>query len=150
MARGDFPFDVHCTQSSSHRRPPSCTGRNRRSVEQSQARRSDMQIKETIGVSFPGSVESPPLEDVVVLVDSPGVALGAQRAFCARGRGVRDGGSGLIASRYVEIPLVESDGEVSGVLCHTCPRSDTRGAVATGGPATPHTPAPPPPPPPRR
>ena len=29
-----------------------------------------MQIKETIGVSFPGSVESPSLEDVVVLVDS--------------------------------------------------------------------------------
>jgi hypothetical protein len=28
-----------------------------------------MQIKETIGVSFPGSVESPPLEDIVVLVD---------------------------------------------------------------------------------
>jgi hypothetical protein len=38
-----------------------------------------MQIKETIGVSFPGSVESPPLQDVVVLVDSAGVALGVQR-----------------------------------------------------------------------
>jgi signal transduction histidine kinase len=48
-------------------------------------------------------------------------------------RGVRDGGSGLIASRYVEIPLVGSDGEVSGILCHTSPRSDTRGAVAAGG-----------------
>ena len=46
--------------------------------------------------SFPGSVESSPLEDVVV--DSPGVALGAQLAFCARVGGVRDGGSGLIAS----------------------------------------------------
>jgi hypothetical protein len=61
-----------------------------------------MQIKETIGVSFPGSVESPPLEDVVVLVDSAGVALGVQRAFSARVRGVRDGGSGIIASRCVE------------------------------------------------
>ena len=40
-----------------------------------------MQIKETFGVSFPGSVESPPLEDVVVLVDSAGVGLGVQRAF---------------------------------------------------------------------
>jgi hypothetical protein len=30
-----------------------------------------MQIKETIGASFPGSVESPPLEDIVVLVDMP-------------------------------------------------------------------------------
>ena len=92
-----------------------------------------MQIKETIGVSFPGSAESPPLEDVVVLVDSAGVALGVQRAFSARVRGVRDGGSGVIASRCVEIPLVGSDGEVSGVWCHTGPRSDTRGAVAPRG-----------------
>jgi len=58
-----------------------------------------MRIKETIGVSFPGSVERPPLEDVVALVDSDGVALGVQRAFSARVRGVRDGGSGLIAPR---------------------------------------------------
>ena len=92
-----------------------------------------MQIKETIGVPFRGSVESPPLEDVVVLVDSAGVALGVQRAFSARVRGVRDGGSGLIASRCVEIPVVGSDGEVSGILCHTSPRSETRGAVAVGG-----------------
>ncbi len=84
-----------------------------------------MHIKETIGVSFPGSVESPPLEDVVV--DSPGVALGARRAFYARVGGVRDGGSGLIASRYVEIPLVESDGEVSGILS-TPARGPTREA----------------------
>jgi signal transduction histidine kinase len=92
-----------------------------------------MQIKETIGVPFRGSVESPPLEDGVVLVDSAGVALGVQRAFSARVRGVRDGGSGLIASRCVEIPVVGSDGEVSGILCHTSPLSDTRGAVAAGG-----------------
>jgi hypothetical protein len=32
----------------------------------------------------------------------------------------------------VEIPLIGSDGEVSGVLCHTG-RSDTRGAVAPHG-----------------
>jgi hypothetical protein len=84
-----------------------------------------MQIKETIGVSFAGSVESPSLEDVVVLVDSAGVALGVQRAFSARVRDVRDDGSGLIASRCVEIPLVGSDGEVSGILCHTA-RGPTR------------------------
>jgi hypothetical protein len=81
-----------------------------------------MQIKETIGVSFPSSVESPPVEDVVVLVDSAGVALGVQRAFSARVRDVRDGGSGLITSRCVEIPLVGSEGEVSGVLLHTGPQ----------------------------
>jgi hypothetical protein len=90
-----------------------------------------MQIKETIGVSFPGSAESPPLEDIVVLVDSAGVALGVQRAFSARV--VRDASSGVIASRCVEIPLVGSDGEVSGVLCHTGPRSDTRGEVTPRG-----------------
>jgi signal transduction histidine kinase len=93
-----------------------------------------MRIKETPDVSFPGAVESPPLEDVVVLVDSAGVALGVQRAFSARVRGVRDGGSGLIASRCVEIPVVGRDGEISGVLCRTTPRSDTRGVFSSRGP----------------
>ena len=92
-----------------------------------------MQIKETIGVSFPGSAETPPLEDVVVLADSAGVAFGVQHAFSAKVRVVRDRGCGLIASRCVEIPLIGSDGEVSGILCHTGPRSDTRGAVVAGG-----------------
>jgi nitrogen-specific signal transduction histidine kinase len=86
-----------------------------------------MQIKETPDVSFPGVVESPALEDVVVLADSAGVALGVQRAFSARVRSVRDDGSGLIASRCVEIPLVGRDGEISGVLCLTAPQPDTRG-----------------------
>ncbi|MGY4254875.1 hypothetical protein ACVI1L_001943 [Bradyrhizobium sp. USDA 4516] len=89
-----------------------------------------MQIKETIGVSLPSSVEVPPLEDVVVLVDSAGVALGVKCAFSARVRGTRDCGCGLIASKYVEIPLVGSDGEVSGILCHTGATSDARGVVA--------------------
>ena len=93
-----------------------------------------MQIKETPDVSFPGVVESPPLEDVVVLADSAGVALGVQRAFSARVRSVRDDGSGLIASRCVEIPLVGRDGEISGVLCRTAPRSDTRGVFSSRGP----------------
>ena len=44
-----------------------------------------MQIKETIGVSFPGSAESPPLEDVVVLVDSAGVALGVAASVQRKG-----------------------------------------------------------------
>ncbi|RAZ91787.1 ATP-binding protein [Mesorhizobium hawassense] len=92
-----------------------------------------MQIKETIGVSLPGSIESPPLEDAVVLVNSAGVALGVRRAFSARVRAVQDGGSGLIASRCVEIPLLGSDGEVSGILCHTGLQSDTLGADAAGG-----------------
>lgn len=77
-----------------------------------------MQIKETLDVSFPGAVENPPLEDVVVLADSAGVALGVLRTFSARVRSVCDDGSGLIASRCVEISLVRSEGEVSGILCH--------------------------------
>ena len=92
-----------------------------------------MQIKETIGVSFPGSVERSPPEDVVVFLDGAGVAFRAQRAFSARVSGVCDGGGGLIASAYAEIPLVGPDGKVSGILCHTSPRPDTRGAVAAGG-----------------
>ena len=93
-----------------------------------------MPIKETPDVSFPGVVESFPLEDVVVLADNAGVALGVQRAFSARVRSVRDDGSSLIASRCVEIPLVGRDGEISGVLCRTAPRSDTRGEFSSRGP----------------
>jgi hypothetical protein len=93
-----------------------------------------MQIKDTIGVSLLGCVESSPLEDVVVLVDRGGVGLGLQRAFSARVRGVRDGGSGLSASRYVEIPLVGSDGEVSGFYATPArdPTLKTRSPAAGG------------------
>jgi signal transduction histidine kinase len=92
-----------------------------------------MRIKQTTGVSFRGSVERPPPEDVVVLVDGARVPLGVQRAFIARLSDMRDRGSGIVPSRYPEIPLVGSDGEVSGILCRTSPRSDTRGAVAARG-----------------
>lgn len=88
-----------------------------------------MQIKETPDASFPGVVESPALEDVVVLADSAGVALGVQRTFSARVRSVRDDRSGFIASRCVEIPLVGRDGEISGVLCLSAPQPDTRGVL---------------------
>ena len=93
-----------------------------------------MQIRETPDVSLPGVVKTPLPEDVVVLADSAGVALGAQRAFSARVRSLRDDGSGLIASRCVEIPLVGHDGEISEVLCRTAPRSNTRGALVCRGP----------------
>jgi signal transduction histidine kinase len=91
-----------------------------------------MQIKETIGLSFTGSVESPLLEDVVVLVDSAGVVLGVQRACSARMRGVCNGDSGLIAFRCVEIPVIGSDGEVSGILYYNDLPPDTHGAAASG------------------
>ncbi|MFC7397255.1 ATP-binding protein [Chelatococcus sp. GCM10030263] len=89
-----------------------------------------MQNEETIGVLLSSSVERPPLQDVVVLVDSAGVAIGVQRAFSARVLGDRD--SDLIASRWVEIPIIGSNGEISGILCHTSPPSDGGGAVAAG------------------
>ena len=91
-----------------------------------------MQIKETIGVSFPGSVETPPLEDVVVLADSAVVALGVQHAFSAKVRAVRPCGVS-IASRCVEIPLVDGNGQISGVLCQSMPPSDVRGALVSRG-----------------
>jgi hypothetical protein len=49
-------------------------------------------------------------------------------------RSVRDDGSGLIASRCVEIPLVGRGGEISGVLCRTVRRSDTRLVFSSRGP----------------
>jgi hypothetical protein len=93
-----------------------------------------MQIKEIPDVPFPGAVESPPLEDVVVLAGSARVSLGVQRAFSARVRSVHDDSSGVIASRCAEIPLVGRDGEISGVLCRTAPRSDTSGVLSSDGP----------------
>jgi signal transduction histidine kinase len=68
-----------------------------------------------------------------VLVDSADVAFGVRPTVSARVWGIRDSGTGLVASRSVEIPLVGRDGEVSGVLCRAAPRCDTRGVVATRG-----------------
>jgi hypothetical protein len=90
-----------------------------------------MQIREIIGVSF--GIESPSLEDVVVLADSAGVSLGVPRAFSARVRSVHDGSSGGIASRCFEIPLVGRVGEISGVLCRSGRRSGKRGVVSSRG-----------------
>ena len=150
-----------------------------------------MQIRETIDNPSTASTESPP-EDVIVLVDSAGVALGVRRmkhsiegalrreaqarptlvlhrahrgqtlvchwqqsadgrlschwgielqpppflpkyAFSAKVRAVRPGGVS-IASRWVEIPLVDGNGQISGVLCQSMPPSDVRGALVSRGP----------------
>lgn len=63
-----------------------------------------MQIRETIDNPSTASTESLP-EDVITLVDSPGVALRVRHAFSAKTRAVRPGGVS-IASRWVKIPLV--------------------------------------------
>jgi hypothetical protein len=86
-----------------------------------------MQIRDTIGNPSTASTESPP-EDVIVLVDSAGVALEVQHAFGAKMRAVRRGGLSIV-SRCVEIPLVGGYGRISGVLCQPMPPSDVRGAL---------------------
>jgi signal transduction histidine kinase len=90
-----------------------------------------MQIRETIDNPSTASTQSPP-EDVIVLVDSAGVALGMQRAFSARVRAVHPGGAS-IESKCVEIPLVGSNGQISGVLCRSMPPPDVRGALVARG-----------------
>ena len=92
-----------------------------------------MQIKKTLGASFPGSVESPPLEDVVVLVDSAGIALGVQRAFSVRVRSVRDGQwRHRIQVRGDSARQARRRDLRSPV--RTAPRSDTRGVLSSRGP----------------
>src|SRR5690242_12195502 len=105
MARGDFPLNRHRLKLRTVVARPRVRAGSRRSVGRSQTKRFDMQIKETPDVSFSGVIGSPAPEDVVVFADSAAVAIGV-RAFSAGVRSVRDDGSGLIASRCVEIPLV--------------------------------------------
>lgn len=90
-----------------------------------------MQIRDTIDNPSTASTESPP-EDVIVLVDSAGIALGVQHAFSAKVRTVRPGGVS-VASRCVEIPLLGGNGQISGVLCQSMPLSDVRGALVSRG-----------------
>ena len=140
-----------------------------------------MQIRDTIDNPSTASTESPP-EDLIVLVDSAGVALAVRRmihgiegalrreaqarptlvlhrthrrptlvchwqqsadgplschwsvevqpppflpkyVFGTKVRAVRPGGVS-IASRCLEIPLVDGNGQISGVLCQSMPPSD--------------------------
>ncbi|WP_298885379.1 ATP-binding protein [uncultured Bradyrhizobium sp.] len=80
-----------------------------------------------IGETIPGRVEGPPLEDVVVLVDGNGAAVGVERAV-RRMSCVHDDGGGR-SFKCVEIQVVGSDGEVSGILRHTGPQCEARDAV---------------------
>jgi hypothetical protein len=47
-------------------------------------------------------------------------------------RAVRPGGVS-IASRWAEIPLVDGNGQISGVLCQFSSPSDVRGALVSRG-----------------
>ncbi|WP_433996796.1 hypothetical protein [Bradyrhizobium liaoningense] len=92
-----------------------------------------MQNKSSSDIFIPHEVESLLPEDVVVLADSAGVALGLSRLPGTRGRNVGDRGASIITTRYVEIPLVGSDGEVSGILFRSAPCSGTRGVPFARG-----------------
>jgi signal transduction histidine kinase len=107
---------------------------SRRDVEGSQAGRFNMQAEETVGVSVASFSERPLMEDAVMLINNDGVAIGVGCVSSARVRSVGDGGRGFTESRWVEIPVIGSNGEVSGILCHTNSGVDTRGAVAAGVP----------------
>ncbi|MBZ9894593.1 ATP-binding protein [Mesorhizobium sp. B2-2-4] len=87
-----------------------------------------MQINET-SESRPRTLDSERLEDIVVLGDRAGLALGVQPAFSARDLVADGDNNGTFASRCVEIPVIGANGEVSGVLCHTS-WYDTRGMSA--------------------
>lgn len=93
-----------------------------------------MQIKETLDISCHGALESSALDDVVVLADSAGVVLGAPRAFNPKVRSVRHDVSGLVTSRWVEIPLVGDNGKISGVLYQVAPRFNASGALSAHRP----------------
>ena len=54
-------------------------------------------------------------------------------AFSAKVRADRPGGVS-IASRWVEIPLVDGNGQISGVLCQFMPPFDVRGALVSREP----------------
>ena len=53
-------------------------------------------------------------------------------AFSAKVQPVRPSGVS-VASRWVEIPLVDGNGQISGVLCQSMPPSDVRGALVSRG-----------------
>src|SRR3954451_15691577 len=131
MARGDFPFNRLHLSLHAIIVLRSCTGRSLHPVERSQARRTDMLITKTIDNPSTAPTESPP-EDVIVLVDSAGVVPGVQHAFNARVRAVRPAGVG-IASRWVQIPRVGSNGQIAGELSQSMPPSDARGASVSSG-----------------
>jgi hypothetical protein len=97
---------------------------------ESRARRLEMQINESLNGSIHDELELPALEDVFVLADSAGVAIGARRAFSPSVLTVPHNVGGRIASRCVEIPLVGSDGEISGVLCRAATPPETGDMLA--------------------
>lgn len=88
-----------------------------------------MDFKEPLDKSFRDSLDRTASDGVVVLADGAGVAIGMARAFGPCVRSVPQDVSAPIGSRLVEIPLVDSDGEVSGVVFRRAARSATAGVL---------------------
>ena len=83
-----------------------------------------MQVAETLGVSLARSENSPVIsirpEDIVVLAERDGVAVGSGRVSVRSAHGGKDHDPSS-AMRSVEIPVVGRDGKISGVMCRSYP-----------------------------
>lgn len=88
-----------------------------------------MDFKEPLDKSFRDSLDRTASDGVVVLADGAGVAIGMARAFGPCVRSVPQDVSAPIGSRLVEIPLVDSDGEVSGVVFRRAATSAIAGVL---------------------
>lgn len=87
-----------------------------------------MQINKT-NESCPRTLDSERFEDIVVLGDRAGLALGGQPALSARILVDDSNSNSDFASGCMEVPVLGSDGEISGVLCKAS-WYDTRGTSA--------------------
>jgi signal transduction histidine kinase len=83
-----------------------------------------MLVAEILGVSLPHSESSPVIsvrpEDIVVLAERNGVAVGSGRVSVRSAHGGKDDDPSS-AMRSVEIPVVGRDGKISGVMCRSYP-----------------------------
>ncbi|MEH2512619.1 signal transduction histidine kinase [Nitrobacteraceae bacterium AZCC 1564] len=81
--------------------------------------------------SSDGSSVSVSTDQIVILADRGGVAIGSGRLFSAFVRPPRANAQDFSSqSRSVDIPLVGEDGVVTGVLCHEVPSAAAANCVA--------------------
>lgn len=96
----------------------------------------DMQMAESTRVSSLHLESSPVIgvlpDEIVVLAERGGVTIGPSRGFTTFVRPVRHSSKqgSLAKTRSVEIPLIGSDGEISGVLCREIPLTERPNPVA--------------------
>jgi signal transduction histidine kinase len=95
----------------------------------------DMQIAESTRVPSPRPESNPVIgvlsDEIVVLAERGGVAIGPGRGFSTYVRPARHGArqGSPVRIRSVEIPLIGSDGEISGVLCRDIPIAERANPV---------------------